>query len=162
MWSPSKCLSTVNLWLKQCLTCAYIPFSQSPPRCTLLQLWRNVHSHLSASSATCARRRLSPSQPSWIMLRKYMCLSCKDTSATFVGALNSAKRWLRTFQDSLSSSTAHPGCMFPQKSPCEHYKVLCRYGHMIDNIVLIVSGTLHERDVQELLDKCHPLGMFDR
>eukprot|EP00243_Klebsormidium_subtile_P003700 TRINITY_DN17291_c0_g1_i1.p1 TRINITY_DN17291_c0_g1~~TRINITY_DN17291_c0_g1_i1.p1 ORF type:complete len:354 (+),score=82.99 TRINITY_DN17291_c0_g1_i1:399-1460(+) len=35
------------------------------------------------------------------------------------------------------------------------------YGHMIDNIVLIVSGTLHERDVQELLDKCHPLGMFD-
>eukprot|EP00270_Netrium_digitus_P019159 TRINITY_DN749_c0_g1_i3.p1 TRINITY_DN749_c0_g1~~TRINITY_DN749_c0_g1_i3.p1 ORF type:complete len:418 (-),score=93.69 TRINITY_DN749_c0_g1_i3:300-1367(-) len=35
------------------------------------------------------------------------------------------------------------------------------YGHMIDNVVLIVSGTLHERDVQELLDKCHPLGMFD-
>ena len=36
------------------------------------------------------------------------------------------------------------------------------YGHMIDNVVLIVTGTLHERDVQELLDKCHPLGMFDR
>eukprot|EP00897_Mesotaenium_endlicherianum_P007216 jgi/Mesen1/6522/ME000332S05524 len=35
------------------------------------------------------------------------------------------------------------------------------YGHMIDNVVLIVTGTLHERDVQELLDKCHPLGMFD-
>ena len=38
----------------------------------------------------------------------------------------------------------------------------CRYGHMIDNVVLIVTGTLHERDVQELLEKCHPLGMFDR
>ncbi|MEW5309720.1 MAG: hypothetical protein WDW38_001583 [Sanguina aurantia] len=37
----------------------------------------------------------------------------------------------------------------------------CTYGHMIDNVVLIVTGTLHERDVQELLDKCHPLGMFD-
>ncbi|PPS15465.1 hypothetical protein GOBAR_AA05104 [Gossypium barbadense] len=36
-----------------------------------------------------------------------------------------------------------------------------RYGHMIDNVVLIVTGTLHERDVQELLEKCHPLGMFD-
>ncbi|KAK9052444.1 hypothetical protein SSX86_029073 [Deinandra increscens subsp. villosa] len=36
------------------------------------------------------------------------------------------------------------------------------YGHMIDNVVLIVTGTLHERDVQELLEKCHPLGMFDR
>lgn len=38
---------------------------------------------------------------------------------------------------------------------------LCTYGHMIDNVVLIVTGTLHERDVQELLDKCHPLGTFD-
>eukprot|EP00884_Botryococcus_braunii_P018056 jgi/Botrbrau1/4934/Bobra.0122s0016.1 len=37
----------------------------------------------------------------------------------------------------------------------------CTYGHMIDNVVLIVTGTLHERDVQELLDKCNPLGMFD-
>nr|CAD27914.1 putative vacuolar ATPase subunit d [Mesembryanthemum crystallinum] len=36
------------------------------------------------------------------------------------------------------------------------------YGHMIDNVVLIGTGTLHERDVQELLEKCHPLGMFDR
>lgn len=35
------------------------------------------------------------------------------------------------------------------------------YGHMIDNVVLIVTGALHERDMQELLDKCHPLGMFD-
>ncbi|KAF9589060.1 hypothetical protein IFM89_018322 [Coptis chinensis] len=37
------------------------------------------------------------------------------------------------------------------------------YGHMIDNVVLIVLGTiaLHERDVNELLEKCHPLGMFD-
>ena len=33
---------------------------------------------------------------------------------------------------------------------------------MIDNVVLIVTGTLHERDVQELIEKCHPLGMFDR
>ena len=37
-----------------------------------------------------------------------------------------------------------------------------RYGHMIDNVVLIVTGTLHERDVHELLEKCHPLGLFDR
>jgi V-type H+-transporting ATPase subunit d len=35
------------------------------------------------------------------------------------------------------------------------------YGHMIDNVVLIVTGTLHERDVHELLEKCHPLGLFD-
>lgn len=35
------------------------------------------------------------------------------------------------------------------------------YGYMIDNVVLIVTGTLHERDVQDLLQNCHPLGMFD-
>mmetsp|Transcript_8845 Transcript_8845/g.29100 ORF Transcript_8845/g.29100 Transcript_8845/m.29100 type:complete len:358 (+) Transcript_8845:39-1112(+) len=38
----------------------------------------------------------------------------------------------------------------------------CTYGYMIDNVVLIVTGTLlHDREMQELLDKCHPLGMFD-
>ncbi|KAL6073506.1 V-type proton ATPase subunit d [Balamuthia mandrillaris] len=35
------------------------------------------------------------------------------------------------------------------------------YGYMIDNIVLLITGTLHERDTRELLDKCHPLGMFE-
>ena len=37
----------------------------------------------------------------------------------------------------------------------------CTYGYMIDNVVLIVAGTLHERDMADLLSKCHPLGMFD-
>jgi V-type H+-transporting ATPase subunit d len=31
---------------------------------------------------------------------------------------------------------------------------------MIDNIVLLITGTLHERDTVELLEKCHPLGVF--
>lgn len=45
--------------------------------------------------------------------------------------------------------------------PLATFMDYCTYGHMIDNVVLIVTGTLHERDVQELLDKCHPLGVFD-
>lgn len=45
--------------------------------------------------------------------------------------------------------------------PLSTFMDFCTYGHMIDNVVLIVTGTLHERDVQELLEKCHPLGMFD-
>jgi V-type H+-transporting ATPase subunit d len=32
---------------------------------------------------------------------------------------------------------------------------------MIDNVVLLISGTLHDRDAHELIDKCHPLGMFE-
>ncbi|TFK64616.1 ATPase, V0 complex, subunit D [Pluteus cervinus] len=35
------------------------------------------------------------------------------------------------------------------------------YGYMIDNVVLLITGTLHERDTHELLDRCHPLGVFD-
>ncbi len=45
--------------------------------------------------------------------------------------------------------------------PLGRFMDYCVYGHMIDNVVLIVMGTLHERDVNELLDKCHPLGLFD-
>ncbi|KAJ3328940.1 H(+)-transporting V0 sector ATPase subunit d [Blyttiomyces sp. JEL0837] len=35
------------------------------------------------------------------------------------------------------------------------------YGYMIDNVILLITGTLHERDTHELLERCHPLGMFD-
>jgi len=35
------------------------------------------------------------------------------------------------------------------------------YQYMIDNIVLLITGTLHERDTTELLEKCHPLGTFE-
>jgi len=35
------------------------------------------------------------------------------------------------------------------------------YGYMIDNIILLITGTLHERDISDLVGKCHPLGVFD-
>ena len=31
---------------------------------------------------------------------------------------------------------------------------------MIDNIILLLTGTLHKRPVAEMLPKCHPLGSF--
>lgn len=36
------------------------------------------------------------------------------------------------------------------------------YSYMIDNIVLLITGCLHQRSIQELLPKCHPLGMFEQ
>lgn len=36
------------------------------------------------------------------------------------------------------------------------------YGYMIDNIVLLITGTLHQRSITELLPKCHPLGSFEQ
>ena len=36
------------------------------------------------------------------------------------------------------------------------------YSYMIDNIVLLISGTLHGRPVSELIANCHPLGSFEQ
>ncbi|KAI8058997.1 ATP synthase subunit [Gongronella butleri] len=35
------------------------------------------------------------------------------------------------------------------------------YQYMIDNVILLITGTLHERDTHELLERCHPLGVFE-
>jgi len=37
-----------------------------------------------------------------------------------------------------------------------------KYSYMIDNIILLITGTLHQRQLSELLSKCHPLGIFDQ
>ncbi|KAK4336876.1 hypothetical protein RND71_043981 [Anisodus tanguticus] len=36
------------------------------------------------------------------------------------------------------------------------------YSYMIDNIILLITGTLHQRSIDELIPKCHPLGSFDQ
>jgi len=35
------------------------------------------------------------------------------------------------------------------------------HSYMIDNVALLITGTLHERDTRELLERCHPLGYFE-
>jgi V-type H+-transporting ATPase subunit d len=45
--------------------------------------------------------------------------------------------------------------------PLSTFLTYITYGYMIDNIVLLITGTLHERETEELLEKCHPLGWFD-
>ena len=37
-----------------------------------------------------------------------------------------------------------------------------RYSYMIDNIILLITGTLHQRSITELIPKCHPLGSFEQ
>lgn len=36
------------------------------------------------------------------------------------------------------------------------------YSYMIDNIILLITGTLHQRPISELIPKCHPLGSFEQ
>lgn len=40
--------------------------------------------------------------------------------------------------------------------------VIYRYSYMIDNIILLITGTLHQRPISELIPKCHPLGSFEQ
>lgn len=35
------------------------------------------------------------------------------------------------------------------------------YAYMIDNLVLLITGTLNKRKLTELLNRCHPLGWFE-
>jgi len=49
---------------------------------------------------------------------------------------------------------------FQAVEPLTTFMDYITYGYMIDNIVLLITGTLHERDTTELIEKCHPLGMF--
>ncbi|KAE9395094.1 V-type ATP synthase subunit C [Gymnopus androsaceus JB14] len=38
---------------------------------------------------------------------------------------------------------------------------LSKYGYMIDNVIPLITGTLYERDTHELIERCHPLGVFE-
>ena len=31
----------------------------------------------------------------------------------------------------------------------------------VAQVILLITGTLHERDTDDLLERCHPLGVFD-
>lgn len=35
------------------------------------------------------------------------------------------------------------------------------YSYMIDNVIFLLTGIRHQRDMSELLPKCHPLGLFE-
>lgn len=36
------------------------------------------------------------------------------------------------------------------------------YSYMIDNMILLITGTLRQRPISELVPKCHPLGSFEQ
>lgn len=67
----------------------------------------------------------------------------------------------------LSTFLDYITCVFPfttfepDVAPLTNVASLLRYGYMIDNVVLLITGTLHERDTHELLERCHPLGWFE-
>lgn len=46
--------------------------------------------------------------------------------------------------------------------PLASFLDFINYGYMIDNIILLITGTLHQRPLAELIPKCHPLGSFDQ
>lgn len=45
--------------------------------------------------------------------------------------------------------------------PLSKFMDYITYGYMIDNVALMITGTVHERDRSEILERCHPLGWFE-
>lgn len=75
---------------------------------------------------------------------------------------NHAVEPLSTFLDYITSVE----CYFPTIQDIAPlnvtFLITCRYSYMIDNIVLLITGTLHQRPIGELIPKCHPLGSFEQ
>ncbi|KAH8998570.1 ATPase V0 complex subunit D [Lactarius akahatsu] len=46
-------------------------------------------------------------------------------------------------------------------APLNEFLDYITYAYMIDNLVLLITGTLHKRKLTELLKRCHPLGWFE-
>ncbi|XP_022092209.1 V-type proton ATPase subunit d-like [Acanthaster planci] len=46
--------------------------------------------------------------------------------------------------------------------PLSKFLDFITYSYMIDNIILLITGTLHQRSISELIPKCHPLGSFEQ
>lgn len=38
---------------------------------------------------------------------------------------------------------------------------LCRYGYMIDNVILLITGGLNNLPISDLIPRCHPMGSFE-
>ena len=45
-------------------------------------------------------------------------------------------------------------------APLSQFLDFVTYEYMIENVMLLLKGTLSGRDVNELIESCHPLGMF--
>ncbi|KAI2662586.1 V-type proton ATPase subunit d 1 [Labeo rohita] len=46
--------------------------------------------------------------------------------------------------------------------PLASFMDFITYSYMIDNVILLITGTLHQRAISELVPKCHPLGSFEQ
>lgn len=42
-----------------------------------------------------------------------------------------------------------------------HLLDLVMHGHMIDNVVLVLGGAVRNKDAEDLVKSCHPLGRFE-
>jgi len=47
-------------------------------------------------------------------------------------------------------------------NPLSQFLDYITYGYMIDNIILLITGTIRDSNSEELKAKCHPLGFFKR
>jgi len=51
-------------------------------------------------------------------------------------------------------------CLFIVKRLCAWLSPRS-YGHMIDNVMMLITGGLNDISINQLIPKCHPMGNFD-
>jgi V-type H+-transporting ATPase subunit d len=68
-----------------------------------------------------------------------------------------------TLQEKCTEKLVEEFCFLRNQAvePMATFLDFVTYKYMIDNIMLVLIGTLNNRDTNELLEKCHPLGKFD-
>lgn len=94
----------------------------------------------------------------------YLAFFCCAAGSSRAVAEKATEKLVKEFNHIRCQAT-EPLATFLDYITCVSSWMMCsltaaRYGYMIDNIILLITGTLHERDTSELVQRCHPLGMY--
>lgn len=81
----------------------------------------------------------------------------------FLSSVSAESLTTSVIQDSASEKLYHEFNYIRDQSSGKTKKFMdyITYGYMIDNVALMITGTIHDRDKAEILQRCHPLGWFD-
>mmetsp|Transcript_2664 Transcript_2664/g.6365 ORF Transcript_2664/g.6365 Transcript_2664/m.6365 type:complete len:347 (+) Transcript_2664:201-1241(+) len=92
-------------------------------------------------------------------MKMHLATTCYGNSLDKDSNLNTTSHLIECCTDKFVEEFQYLRCQADKR--LGEFLDICTYPYMIDNIVLIVSGCLHNQQTHELLEKCHPLGMFD-
>ena len=118
----------------------------SPPPCTPPRWSMPAPASWSQTGGTCGKT-CAGGGPAAALLALARC-RCMQRDPPPPPATGAAAERAAALASSHSAPCCRPRAPPQAGQPLARFLDYCTYGHMIDNVVLIVTGTLHERDVQ--------------